>query len=256
MAALPVSDDHHLRRAPVVTYLLIAINVVMYLVSPVSGLLDWYGAGNARGCAQELFIVHYAAIPRELLSGHQVALSSLPIDPRCLPHAHGFHKTPWLSALTSMFLHGSTMHLLGNMLFFVVFGPRIEERLGHARYLAAYVAFGYIAAYGYAVTSPSSLAPMLGASGAIAGVLGTYFVLNPRGRVIAIVTLPFIPFRLPAWVLLGSWFVLQWVSLRGDADSGTAYAAHLYGFVAGMLVGLALRLRGGAYAPGRLFAWR
>lgn len=254
MAAIPLLDDYRARRAPVVTYLLIAANVIVYLLGPMADLFGGYGAGEVRDCARDIYVAHYAAIPHELLTGHQVPVRSL-VPPGCVAQAHPFHKVLWLSAFTSMFLHGGTMHLLGNMLFFYVFGSRVEDRLGHLRYLACYLAFGYVAAYGFAVISTaSSTASMLGASGAIAGVLGTYFVLNPRGRITALVVV--LPFRLPAWVLLGSWFVLQWVSL--DIGTGdTAYGAHVCGFCAGMLLGSLLRLnRRGAYRTGALFAWR
>lgn len=258
MAAIPISDDYPARRAPVVTYLLVAANVVVYLITPVAALLDRYGAGDTRQCAQLIFLYEWAAIPRELLTGHQLPFSLLHdhlVPGPCLSQLAPFHKTTWLSPLWAMFLHGSWDHILGNMLFLYVFGTRVEERLGHVRFLVMYLVFGYISAYGFALTDPTGVEPLLGASGAIAGVLGTYLLINPRGRVLGTIFYV-IPIRMPAWVLLGSWFILQWLSLEADSQDGTAYAAHVYGFIAGMLVGLALRRSRNPYRTGTLFAWR
>jgi len=258
MAAIPISDDYPARRAPIVTYLLIAANVVVYLITPVAALLDRYGVGTARECAQLVFLYEWAAIPREMLSGHQIPFAELHdnlVPGPCLSQLQPFHKTVWLSPLWAMFLHGGFMHILGNMLYLYVFGTRVEDRLGHLRYLVTYLVFGYISAYGFALTDPHAGTPLVGASGAIAGVLGTYLLINPRGRVLG--TLFYIiPIRMPAWVLLGSWFVLQWLSLEADSQDGTAYAAHVYGFIAGMLLGLALRRSRNMYRTGALFAWR
>lgn len=259
MAALPISDDYPARRAPVVTYLLIAANVVVYLITPVAALLTRYGVDTTRECAQVVFLYEWAAIPRELLSGHQIPLHELRdlVPGPCLGQLTAFHKTVWLSPLYAMFLHGSWLHILGNMLYLYVFGTRVEDRMGHLRYLAAYLAFGYISAYGFALTDPNATTPLVGASGAIAGVLGAYLLINPRGRVLGTIFYV-IPIRMPAWVLLGSWFVLQWLSLEADSQGqdSTAYAAHVYGFIAGMIVGLVLRRGRSAYGTGALFAWR
>lgn len=261
MAALPISDDYPARRAPVVTYLLIAANVVVYLITPVAALLDRYGVGATRECAQVVFLYEWAAIPRELLSGHQIPLAELRdslIPGQCVSQLVPFHKVVWLSPLWAMFLHGGTMHILGNMLYLYVFGTRVEDRMGHLRYLVTYLLFGYISAYAFALTDPHAGTPLVGASGAIAGVLGTYLLTNPRGRVLGMVILVFlpVPIRMPAWVLLGSWFVLQWALLQADSQDGTAYAAHVYGFLAGMIVGLLLRRSRNPYRGGALFAWR
>src|SRR5689334_22198149 len=144
-----------------------------------------------------------------------------------------------------MFLHGSWLHLLGNMLFLLIFGNNIEDRLGHIRFAVFYVACGYAAAYGYALANSSSGDPLIGASGAIAGVLGAYLVLYPRVRVwILVPFLLFLPLRLPAWIVLGFWFVLQafYSSGSGVSSAGTvAYAAHVVGFIVGMLLALPLR---------------
>lgn len=159
--------------------------------------------------------------------------------------APDYDKSPPLSVLTAMFLHGSWLHLLGNMLFLLIFGNNIEDRLGHVRFALFYVACGYAAGYGFALLNDSSADPLLGASGAIAGVLGAYLVLYPRARVWVLVPfLVFLPLRLPAWLVLGFWFALQAVysSGGGVSTAGTvAYEAHVVSFLAGMLLAWPLR---------------
>ena len=160
-------------------------------------------------------------------------------------------------------LHGGWLHLLGNLLYLYVFGNNVEDRLGRVRFLLFYLVCGFAATYGFAAVSPSSETPLVGASGAIAGVLGAYLVLFPRARVWSLLTFFFfLPVRLPAWVVLGSWFVLQALYFGGagitDAtdSGGVAYLAHVLGFVVGAL--LVWRLRGtgqvygtAPYAPRR-----
>jgi membrane associated rhomboid family serine protease len=150
-----------------------------------------------------------------------------------------------VSVLTAMFLHGGWLHLLGNMLFLFVFGNNVEDRLGRLRFLAFYLVCGYAATYGFALFQASSTQPLVGASGAIAGVLGAYLVLYPRARVLSLLTfLFFLPVRLPAWVVLGSWFLLQYLYFRGAgvaAGSGVAYGAHVVGFVVGAFLVWGLR---------------
>jgi membrane associated rhomboid family serine protease len=160
-----------------------------------------------------------------------------------------YHKVPVLSVLYSMFLHGGWLHLLGNMLFLWVFGNNVEDRLGRIRYLLFYLVCGYAAAYAFALVNPDSTQPLIGASGAIAGVLGAYLVLYPRARVWSLVPfLLFIPLRLPAWLVLGLWFLLQWAYSAGFAVSqagDVAYLAHVAGFLLGALLALPLRARSG-----------
>ncbi len=234
--ALPLYDNQPTRRAPLVTYLLIAANVVIFLLSPMASV-GHHGEGAAeRTCRQQTFLREYGAIPSEMTSGKQ---DPLPDDvvAVCRPQPH--HKQPWLSALTSMFLHGGVAHVLFNMVYLFIFGAATEDRLGRFRFLLFYVLAGVIAAYGFAITYPGSHTPLVGASGAIAGVLGSHLVLYPRSRTIALV-LSVIPFRLPSWALLAQFFVIQWFSL-GGGDDQTAYVAHIYGFVAGMIAGLLVR---------------
>jgi membrane associated rhomboid family serine protease len=235
--ALPLYDNQPTRRVPVVTYALIALNVVVFLISPMASFGQRSDKGRPPECAQELFIREYGAIPKELTSNRR---QPLPGDVVAQCHPEPYAKTPWVSAFSAMFLHANTLHLLGNMVFLFVFGAATEDRLGRGRYLLFYLVCGLVAAYGFALTYPDSLVPMIGASGAIAGVLGSHLVMYPRSRVITLL-LSVIPFRLPAWVVLGQFFVLQWFSLRGQDEEGVAYVAHIYGFLAGVAFGLLAR---------------
>jgi len=149
-----------------------------------------------------------------------------------------------LSVLTAMFVHAGWLHLLGNMLFLLVFGNNVEDRFRKIPYLIFYLASGYVAAYGFAFVYPGSIEPLVGASGAIAGVLGAYLALYPKARVWSLVPfLFFIPLKIPAWLVLGLWFVLQWAYAVGGLGGGgaVAYVAHVFGFLFGLLVGLVVR---------------
>jgi rhomboid family protein len=260
---IPVHDVNPLRRTPWVTYALIAINVVVLaLLTP--GGLPAGGPQAAVVCKQEAFYDHYGAIPRELINDRP--LREVPTEiqtaggPACVLAHPSYHKLPVLSVLTAMFVHGGWLHLLGNMLFLLVFGNNVEDRFRKLPYLVFYLACGYIAAYGFAAVYPHSAQPLVGASGAIAGVLGAYLALWPRARVWSLVPfLFFIPLRIPAWLVLGLWFVLQWVYAIGQTGGGIAYVAHVFGFIAGLLIGLVVRAVGsgggpappGRYPPGR-----
>ena len=251
---LPVHDVNPTRRKPVVTYLLIAINVVVFIISPLSQHI--LGAdGATQECRTIAFLDRYAAEPKEILRNEQ--------DPRgatgevarrgdevgCVAQSPPpFEKSPFVSVLTAMFLHGGWLHLLGNMLFLFVFGNNVEDRLGRLRYLLFYLVCGYAATYGHSLFTPNDSTPLVGASGAIAGVLGAYLVLFPRAKVWSLLTFFFfLPVRLPAWLVLGFWFVLQYLYFRGAgvADGGgVAYGAHVIGFVAGAI--LVWRMRNSA----------
>jgi membrane associated rhomboid family serine protease len=235
--AIPLYDSQPTRRVPVVTYTLIALNVLVFLITPMAVLTHRDDVGEERACAVVTFSRHYGAIPKELTSNRQQPLPNEVVQ-ACRPEPRT--KTPWLSALTSMFLHANWLHLMGNMVFLFIFGAATEDRLGRWRYLLFYLMCGFIAAYGFALTYPDSLTPLVGASGAIAGVLGSHLVMYPRSRVITLV-LSIVPFRLPAWVVLGQFFVLQGLSLQAQEQSSTAYVAHIYGFVAGVVIGLLAR---------------
>jgi membrane associated rhomboid family serine protease len=248
---LPVHDLNPTRRTPVVTYLLVAINVVVFLLSPVATHVVG-GTPLQQECRQVAFFDQYAAKPHELLrnqqdpSGATGEVGTLRGRTGCVAQQPApYSKTPFLSVLYAMFLHGGWLHLLGNMLFLLVFGNNVEDRLGRLRFLAFYLFCGYAATYGFALFQPDSTQPLVGASGAIAGVLGAYLVLYPRAKVWSLLTFFFfLPVRLPAWLVLGGWFLLQYAYFRGAgvADgSGVAYGAHVIGFVLGAALVFPLR---------------
>ncbi len=251
---LPVHDVNPTRRTPVVMYALVVVNVVVFLLSPTAS--TFVGGGSpAAQCRQLAFTDRYAAVPDEVIGNDQptqVATGRTGTGPGgqvgCVTERPPpYSKNAALSVLTAMFLHGGWLHLLGNMLFLYVFGNNVEDRLGRIKFLVFYLFCGYAATYGFALADPSSTTPLVGASGAIAGVLGAYLVLFPRAKVWSLLTFFFfLPVRLPAWLVLISWFLLQAAYSSGvgltDAGGGVAYLAHVVGFVVGAL--LVLRLRG------------
>ncbi len=255
---LPVHDLNPHRRTPVVTYALIAINVVAFLLSPIASVVVGAGGSSpASQCRQVAFLDHYAAVPDQVIGNDppqavatgQVGRDAASGEVGCVVQSPPpYSKNPALSVLTAMFLHGGWLHLLGNMLFLYVFGDNVEDRLGRVRYLLFYLGCGCAAAYGFSAVDPSSTAPLIGASGAIAGVLGAYLVMFPRARVWSLLTfLFFLPVRLPAWLVLGSWFLLQaaysaGAGITNAASGGVAYVAHVVGFVVG--AALVWRVRG------------
>ncbi|GAA5071255.1 rhomboid family intramembrane serine protease [Roseibacterium beibuensis] len=214
----PFRDHNPSDRTPYVTWALIAANVVIFLsyFPSLSGSEAMLGA----------FFDQWALVPREVLSGFD---------------QH--------TVLTSMFLHGGWMHLLGNMLFLYIFGDNLEDLLGHLGFLAFYLASGVAAAGGQILADPTSSIPMVGASGAIAGVMGGYLLLFPRARidVLVIIVVIFKVFTIPAWLMLGIWFGLQLVNgLAMDvAGGGVAYWAHAGGFIAGLVLVLPAWLKRG-----------
>jgi membrane associated rhomboid family serine protease len=246
---LPVHDVNPLRRRPVVTWTLIAINVVVFVffepvVSSIGGVSN---TSVSTACSQEAFFERWGAIPKELVSDQQLPLVATgnpgPItdgQATCSIDRPAYTKIPALSALTAMFLHGSWLHLLGNMLFLLIFGNNVEDRMGRLKYLFFYLFCGFAATYGFSLFKSGSTEALVGASGAIAGVLGAYLVIFPRARVVSLLTFFFfIPVPLPAWVVLGSWFVLQYLYFTGIgvAQGGdVAYGAHVVGFVVGALL--------------------
>ena len=247
---IPVRDVNPVQRTPWVTYTLIAVNFVVFLLTPAS--ITVTGADSlAQTCQQEAFFDQYAAIPAELVHNQQLPVvadgevGGGPRGPACILTPPSYHKSPLVSALTSMFLHGGWLHILGNMLFLWIFGNNVEDRFGRLRYLLFYLGCGMLATYGFAIANPGSTDALIGASGAIAGVLGAYLILYPRARVWSLVPfLLFIPLRLPAWLVLGLWFLLQWVYTSGYAVSqagSVAYLAHVLGFLTGVVVALVIR---------------
>ena len=209
---LPLADHNPRRTTPVVNYLLIAANLLVF----------FWEIGQGRYLERRLFEV--AFIPARFWYS--------PLHPLNL-----------VSVFVSMFLHGGWLHLGGNMLYLWIFGDNIEDRLGHFKYLLFYGLSGIIATLAHAIASPASRIPSVGASGAIAGVLGAYLSLFPRAQVTTIIPIfMFITVReIPAVILLGLWFVLQLftgaASFGGQSDvGGVAYFAHIGGFVAGMIL--------------------
>ena len=216
---LPIGDDDSARRTtPVVTYALIAINVLFFLVE--------LSAGDA-------FIERWSVVPRRLLAN--------PV-------------ADFITIFTAMFMHGGWMHLLGNMLYLWIFGDNVEDRLGHFRYLVFYILCGIAATFAQVLVDPNSNIPNLGASGAIAGVLGAYLLMFPRGSVRVMMGRGIIP--MPALIVIGFWALLQFLSGFGAIASteqtgggGVAYMAHVGGFVAGLVLAV---LMGGTRQEPRL----
>jgi membrane associated rhomboid family serine protease len=242
LGLIPIHDDNPTRTPAIVNWTLIAINVVVFFLSPISPLDIGGDASTPAGfCRQLAFFREWAAIPVEIVHNDPLDVTAgPPSGDRCVAVRPDYQKVPALSVLTAMFLHGGLLHLLGNMLFLMVFGNNVEDRLGRVRYLIFYLACGYIATYGFALSTPNSQETLVGASGAIAGVLGAYLILFPGARVTSLVPfLFFIPVWLPAWIVLGSWFVLQWLYFQGAATAegaGVAYLAHVVGFAAGIVL--------------------
>jgi membrane associated rhomboid family serine protease len=242
---LPLRDENPTSRRAVITVALILINVAIYFGIQLP---------KSSNTAEEVrFTYEYAAVPCEIRTGHPVVAvpADLPIAPKAcavpatgiaLPQPIAPHKNVWLAILFSMFLHGSVLHVLGNMLFLWIFGNNVEDQLGRFFYLVFYLVGGFVAAFVHIASNADSVVPIVGASGAIAAVLGAYFVWFPTARVLTVI-LPFFffVFRLPAVVVLGLWFVTQFLT---QTSSGIATAAHIGGFVFGALVALLLRSAG------------
>jgi membrane associated rhomboid family serine protease len=232
---IPVYDKNPVRRPPVVTYALIALCTVVFLLGPLSGFITLYGTGHALACRQAVYFDRWGVIPSELFHG-RLPVAQLDLPTGC-PTPHTFPKVPFLSVLTSMFLHGGWVHLIGNMLFLYVFGDNVENRMGRVRFALFYLAAGYLATYGFALANSGDAQSLVGASGAISGALGAYLYLYPKARVTSLFPfLFFIPLRFPAWVVLGFWFILQWLAAQtAQGGPGVAYLAHVVGFAFGFV---------------------
>ncbi|MBV9828696.1 MAG: rhomboid family intramembrane serine protease [Alphaproteobacteria bacterium] len=231
--ALPLYDDNPIRETPIVTYGLIGMCIGAYL---------WQLGQNAGLVAHQ-----YGMIPA-VLFGYR----DLPPGIAAIP--------PWATIFTSMFLHGGLLHLGGNMLFLWIFGNNIEDLLGRARFLVLYFGAGVAAALTQAVASPHSMVPMIGASGAIAGVLAAYLMTYPRANVHCFLWLVifFWIVTVPAWVLLGVWFALQLIRglAVGPGSPGVAVWAHIGGFGSGLVIYLLMRpLRVRLLQPQRSAVW-
>ena len=237
---IPLKGDVPSRSVPVVTLALIGLNVLAFLYQVSLGI-DTRGPGAG---AAEAFVLEFGVVPCRLTGSCPAALLRLVDD---FPH-------PWVTVVTSMFLHGGLFHIGGNMLFLWIFGNNVEDTLGHGRFLFFYIASGAAAAAGQTLMSPTSPVPMIGASGAVSGVLGAYLLLFPYATVLTLVMVGFFVrfLRVPALVFLGLWIVVQLLNgyFTFSAHSagrleigGVAWFAHIGGFLAGMLLLFPLRSR-------------
>ncbi|MDE0489860.1 MAG: rhomboid family intramembrane serine protease [Gammaproteobacteria bacterium] len=217
---IPLSDENRTRRTPVVSYALLGAIVLAFL---------WQlQAGNAA-------VYAFGLIPARLVHG-----ALLPPQLEWAP--------AWATVFTSMFLHGGWMHLGGNLLYLWIFGDNVEDALGRGRFVAFYLLCGVAAALVQTVSETTSIVPMIGASGAISGVLGAYLRLFPHAQVRVLVPLfiVFYTIRVPAWVVLGLWFLFQLASsaMIQPGQGGVAFFAHIGGFLSGLiLVGLLMPRR-------------
>ncbi|HVX89855.1 MAG TPA: rhomboid family intramembrane serine protease, partial [Gemmatimonadales bacterium] len=218
----------------IVTWAIIGINLAVWFVVQGAGMGDAVSAS----------VCNYGLIPGELLLRVKPGTGfDMGNGMACVMDAG---RAP-LHLLYSMFLHGSWGHILGNLWFLYIFGNNVEEAFGHVRYALFYLASGLAAAALQVFAEPGSMIPMVGASGAISGVLGAYLVLYPRARVHNLVFLGFYitTIRLPAWVMLGYWILLQVVGgvMARAGEGGTAFWAHVGGFVVGILLGFGMGTR-------------
>jgi membrane associated rhomboid family serine protease len=229
---IPLRDDNPSTIAPVVTIGFIAICVLVFL---------WQASlGPTRG---EQIVYALGAIPSVLLGRNE-----LPPELALVP--------PSLTILTSMFMHGGWMHLIGNMLYLWIFGDNVEDSMGHVRFVVFYLLCGLAAVLAQALPDPTSTVPMVGASGAISGVLGAYLLLYPHARVLVVIPIGFIlqTARIPAGIVLVLWFGLQLFSnaMASGEGGGVAFRAHIGGFIAGMaLIPLFKHKRMRLWAPPR-----
>ena len=207
---IPIRDEIPTRRVPVINYLLIAANILVFVV-------QWLA-----GPYQESLVYQFALIPANLTSGLNLGDIT--------------------DIFTGMFMHAGILHLGGNMLYLWIFGDNVEDSMGAGKYLSFYLVGGVVASLTHILTNPGSQIPTVGASGAIAAVLGAYLVLYPQSRVLTIIPLGFFlrMTLVPASIVLGLWFVLQlfsgFLSLGGPDVGGVAFWAHIGGFVAGVVM--------------------
>jgi len=230
---MPLGDDNTDRHTtPVVTYALIAVNVLVWLLE--------LGLG-------ESFINGFSTIPAEITGGTDiVGPRTVEVGGQSIPIQHYEGPKPiYLTLLSSMFMHASWMHIIGNMLYLWIFGDNIENRIGAARFLGFYLVCGVVASLAHIAFAMDSTIPSLGASGAIAGVLGAYLVLFPKRKVRVMVARQIVP--MPAFVVRGLWIALQFFGQFSVAgEGGVAYMAHIGGFVAGVAL---IFLFGGRRVP-------
>jgi len=250
---IPIRDYQQSRTFPAVTVALIIINLLVFSYQMTQSTQEtltlnvssWQEQGLSfadlkrpasyvRISPRENFIFSYGFIPGEFFSGKDLPPTiALPL---------------WITLLSAMFMHGSLSHILGNMLYLWIFGDNVEDAMGHGKFLAFYLLCGLIATATQSALSPHSAVPQIGASGAIAGVLGAYFMLFPYSRVLTVIPVFFFIrlIRIPAVILLGIWFIFQLISgagAIGASGGGVAFFAHIGGFIAGGLLVSVFRRR-------------
>jgi membrane associated rhomboid family serine protease len=225
----PLKDDLASRTFPFITVLLILLNAVVFLYQTSLGV----GAADVDPRAAEDFILEFGLVPCRLTA-------------KCMGHPGLPH--PVATVFSSMFLHGGFLHIIGNMLYLWIFGNNVEGALGHGRFLAFYLLSGLLAGLVQTAVHPDSPIPMIGASGAVAGVLGAYLVLFPHATILTLLILGFFIrlVHMPAVIVLGFWFVVQFMNglidrSIGEGAGGVAWFAHIGGFLAG--IGLLFLMR-------------
>lgn len=216
---LPISDDNPTKRFPIVTVSLIVANIAIFIYSFLlpsqEAIIEFYN--------------QFALFPKAIVTGNPVAQNSI--------------QPVYLSLITSMFLHGGILHIGFNMLFLWIFGNNIEDAFGRFKFIVFYLLSGIAGSFLQIATDPTSTIPNIGASGAISGVLGAYLILYPNAKVLTVIPIIFFIeiVRIPAIILIGFWFILQLFSglfTIGATGGGTAYFAHIGGFIAGLALTL------------------
>jgi rhomboid family protein len=229
---IPLRDINPTERFAVVTFTLIALNIVVFMYTLTLGSVSG-----------EAFVESFALVPARLFAlGPAIA---------AVPAA--------ATLFTSMFLHGGFLHIAGNMLYLWIFGNNVEDSMGRVRFILFYALCGCIAAYAHALANRDSTTPMIGASGAVSGVLGAYLLLFPRARVVTLVFFGFYvrTVEIPAMIVLGFWFALQFLNalLESSARGGVAWYAHVGGFAAGMLLIGLFKRKDVSFGGGRKFRY-
>ena len=213
----PIKDTVPNKSFPTATWLIIALNGIVFFFE--------------------------TTLPQDLLEQFIMLFGVVPAEYARPRHLRGLPLIDYLSFLTTMFLHGGWLHILGNMWFLRIFGSKVEDGMGHCRFLAFYLICGVLASMFYIYFSPGSTMPVIGASGAIAGVMGAYYVMYPRAKVLTFIPIFIIPFfiEVPAFLFLGWWFLLQILSgtvalVLPVTGGGVAWWGHIGGFIAGILL--------------------
>jgi len=269
---IPLKDNVPTERLPIVTIALIALNIVVFGWQLSFSSSTDYSPAFPGVNERDENTIQYGAIPYRILHpGDECTLGAVAVSPTqaepavvcqgtagyrearalhaqnraSIPAPQPLDAVPWFATiLTSMFMHGGFIHIFFNMLFLWIFGNNVEDTMGRVPFLLFYLLGGAIAVYGQAALDPSSTVPTIGASGAVAAVLGAYLVLLPRARVVTLIFLIFLitVIEVPAYVILGIWFLLQslpalgQVSAEGVGEGGVAYFAHVAGFVFGLAI--------------------